>query len=120
MKRVFVCSPLRGDGTVEAIAKNIARAERLCLLAVRNDVAPFAPHAFYTRFLDERLAGDRTAGIRAGVAWLDVANEIWVFAETMADCSVGMVAEIGYARERGKPVIWLPECWRVAWEMRSP
>ncbi len=109
MKRIYVASPLR-SATPDGVEVNIARARRLCLLAMLNhDVAPFAPHAFYTEFLDDNNLEERELGIWAGQVFLDVCNEIWVY--TKAGITGGMRSEIETAKELGIPVITNPPCW---------
>lgn len=102
MKRVFVCSPFRGADQSE-IQNNCTRAERACLYVVRQGHAPFAPHLFYPRFLDDVGVG-RNSGIACGLAWLEVCDEVWVFGSKI---SAGMQMEIEWAKVLGKPVVRL-------------
>lgn len=97
MKRIFICSPYRGD-----IQANTARARALCALAIQEGHAPFAPHLFYPAILDDTVASERDAGIRCGIAWLDACNEVWA---TDGERSDGMRAELERAATAGKPIV---------------
>ncbi len=102
MKRVFVCSPYRGD--VEA---NTARAVALCRAIALAGDAPFAPHLFLPRALDDGDADERRLGIAAGLSWLAVADEIVV----AGPLSKGMRREIVAANEIGLPIRFLEGEW---------
>lgn len=101
MKKVFVCSPLRGD-----ILKNIEKAKELCHETIKMGHASFAPHAFYTHFLDDRIESERNTGIQAGIEFLKVCDEIWVY--DIDGVSNGMQQEITLANELGIPVLTNP------------
>lgn len=109
--RVFVCSPLRGDGTPKSIGRNVALAKRLCRAVLLAGHAPFAPHVHYTSMLDEQIPAERDMGINAGFAWLTMADEIWMFARDIGECSPGMVKELNAARTMAMPPVvrWMPE-----------
>jgi hypothetical protein len=110
-RRVFVCSPLAG-----AIVPNTQLAKELCKAVVDAGHAAFAPHVFYQQIgLDETSQSDRQAGIECGMAWLRVADEIWIFAEERSECSTGMLAELEWAeRLTILPVlVWMPEAFKA-------
>lgn len=71
---------------------------------------PLAPHLYFTQFLKDEDAQERATGIRFGMQWLEEADEVWVFGETISE---GMAAEIKRAHELGKPVCNLPEPGRM-------
>jgi len=103
MKRIFVCSPYAGD-----VELNELIAETLCHQLVKMGYAPFAPHLFFTRFLDDNFQEEREIGIRTGLTFLDVCDEVWVY--TGNGISSGMQHEIEYAETLGKPVVmWAGE-----------
>ena len=110
LKRIFVCSPLRGIGKFNNIEENKKRAEKLCRIACVQGFAPFAPHLFYTRFLDDRFPLQRQAGIAAGIAFLKVCDELWVY--TAAGISEGMQTKIKAAKALGIKVVMDPPAWR--------
>jgi predicted amidohydrolase len=93
MKRVFICSPYRGN--VEA---NRALALSLCRRATEQGCAPFAAHLLYPLFLDDAVPEERARGIACALAFLELCDEVWV---ADGDVSEGMRAEIEAARERG-------------------
>lgn len=110
LKRVYVVSPLSANSP-DLIQDNIERARRLCLLATYEDAAPFAPHAFYTEFLDDTNMDEREIGRMSGLAWLEVCDEVWVW--TGRGISGGMREEIAAAKEKGITVIKDPKCWKA-------
>ena len=63
MKKVYICSPCRGD-----IEKHIEKAQRYCRAAVPlwDDVLPLAPHAYFTQLLDYTQQEARAARIGMG------------------------------------------------------
>jgi hypothetical protein len=96
MKRVYICSPLRGD-----YAKNTARAVEYCKQAAAEGILPIALHIYFPLFLDDRTPDGRSAGLTMGLELLDLCDEIWVFGKRI---SMGMAAEIDAARKLGKRV----------------
>lgn len=89
MKKVYICSPLKGD-----IQGNIERARKYCREALLNDgCIPIAPHTYFTQFLDDTNAIERTIGMECGIELLDMCDELWVFGDTISE---GMRAEIDY------------------------
>lgn len=97
MKKIFVCSPLRGD-----IQGNQLRAEQYCKYVYQQGHIPFAPHLFFTRFLDDNIDEERRFGIAAGMEFLKMMDECWIFSRNI---SSGMKAEIDFCRQLGIPVI---------------
>ena len=100
MKRVFVCSPYRGDVTA-----NVALARAACHEVLRSGDAPFAPHLLYPDLLDDQDAAERERGIAAGLTWLAVSDAVLVVGEP----TEGMRREIAAAEALGLPVRRLPE-----------
>lgn len=99
MRRVFICSPYRGD-----VSANVAFAMQICREVALAGDAPFAPHLLFPRWLDDEVPAEREAGITAGLAWLEVADELLV-AGTVTD---GMRREIEAASELGIPITFRP------------
>ena len=77
-KRVFVCSRYAGD-----IEHNTEIAKRLCRGVILTGHAPFAPHLFFPRLLDEQEAAQRELGITLGLAFM----EAWGIGQT--PCGLG-------------------------------
>jgi len=97
MKKIFVCSPLRGD-----LEGNQKKAEQYCKQVCELGYAPYAPHLFFTRFLDDNVEWERNTGILGGIEFLAVCDELWYFGDTI---TTGMSCEIGFAEEHNIPVI---------------
>ena len=74
-------------------------------------IQPLAPHLYFTRFLKDELAAERAAGMQLGLSWLEPADELWVFGDTVSE---GMAQEIAKAKELGKSVHTVSESRRVA------
>ena len=115
-KTVYVCSPFRPTAVSEADREaeqrsNIERALKACRILAMMGIQPLAPHLYFTRFLKDELAAERAAGMQFGLSWLEQADELWVFGDTVSE---GMAQEIAKAKELGKPVHTLPEPGRVA------
>lgn len=87
MTRVIIESPYAGD-----IEKNIEYARKCMADSLSRNEAPIASHLLYTQdgILDDNIPEERTKGINAGFAWLDVA-ELHVFYEDLG-MSKGMKA----------------------------
>ncbi len=98
MKRVFVCSPLRGpDG--QPSAENIALARRLMRAVFDAGHAPFVPHLLYPQVLSESEA-DRCVAFHANYRFMDVCDEVWIYARGLEACSTGMHIECTYVLSR--------------------
>lgn len=89
---------------------NIQRAKTACRILATMGVLPLAPHLYFTQFLKDEDAQERATGIRFGMQWLEAADEVWVFGETISE---GMAVEIKRAHELQKPVCNLPEPGRM-------
>ncbi len=106
-KRIFVISPLKAaEG--RTVEDHLRLLEVLCREVVGHGHAPWAPHGFYTHFLDDSNAYEREMGIECGLAWLEVCDEVWVYEKL--GISSGMAAEIAMARRFGRPV-YTPPTW---------
>ena len=51
MKKVYICSPCRGD-----YENNIQRAKEYSRAAVEKGVIPVTPHIYLTQFMDDNLS----------------------------------------------------------------
>ncbi len=104
-RRVFICSRLRAKHAPETKG-NILRALEYCAWACSNhSVSPFAPHAFFTRFLNDSIPAEREAGIQCANAQLAASEEVWVFVVDGV-ISTGMQAECDLAIKLGIPLKW--------------
>lgn len=114
-KKIFVCSPYRPTSKTEEcrkdeLAANISRAKNACRILATLGFLPLAPHLYFTQFLKDEDAQERNTGMKLGMRWLEDADELWVFGNTISE---GMAAEIEKAHELNKPVRNLPEPGRV-------
>lgn len=97
MRRVVICSPWRGDTALHA------RYLDACLRdSYARGEAPFAPHAIGPRVLDDDDPVQRLRGMRAGRAWIAVADAVAVYIDLGS--TEGMRDEIRYAATRRVPV----------------
>lgn len=94
MKKVFICSPYRGD-----IERNRKLAIQLCRLAFTLGYAPFAPHLLYPQILDETTPEGRGKGINAGLEYLIECDEMWLL--TSHGITEGMEIEKKVAEKEG-------------------
>ena|ERR1700682_5667682 len=109
---VYICSPYRASPT-RTVAQNVDLAQRLCHAALDDGFVPFAPHLFFTRFLDEENEKERASGIAAALRFLGVMDQVWVFDH--CGISEGMRLEIAKAADFGLPVFYRPAAWRNIW-----
>lgn len=114
-KKIFVCSPYRPLSETEESRKaelesNIHRAKTACRILTALGFMPMAPHLYFTTFLKDEEKRERENGIRLGLRWLEEADEVWVFGDTISE---GMAVEIARAKELAKPVRNLPEPSRM-------
>ena len=114
-KKIFVCSPYRPLAETEESRKvelesNIHRAKTACRILTTLGFMPLAPHLYFTTFLEDGVKRERENGIRLGLQWLEEADEVWVFGDTISE---GMGVEIARAKELAKPVRNLPEPSRM-------
>jgi hypothetical protein len=111
MKRVFVCSPLRGaDG--QPSEANVKLARKLMRAVFDAGHAPFVPHLLYPQVLTESEK-DLTVAFAANLRFLNSCDEVWIYARTHAECSRGMLIEVTDV-ERGY-LPGLPQFPRLVW-----
>lgn len=100
MKRVYICSPLGGD-----VKTNIAQVKKYALYALKCGMAPVVPH-FYALILDDNRPEERKLGKQAGISFLWVCDEMWVFGEEITG---GMEEEIRFCKNLNLPVIYIDD-----------
>lgn len=105
MKLVILESPYaaRGGWTVEA---NVEYARRCVRDSLRRGEAPIASHLLYTQpgILKDEEPGERSWGIRAGLAWGSRADATVVY--TDHGISSGMQQGINAAAAAGHPILY--------------
>jgi hypothetical protein len=83
-KFVFVCSPLTNTDD-NIYIENISRAQLYCknLMewegAFGQRVTPFASHAFFTYFLNDRVPEDRALGRECALAYLSACDAVYAY-----------------------------------------
>ena len=99
MKKVFICSPFRGD-----VEENSVKAAAYCRRAYGEGNFAIAPHLLFPQFLNEDSLKERADGIAMGLELLIGCDEMLVFGEA----TEGMEQEIRFAVEHGIH-IWVKE-----------
>lgn len=100
MRRVYICSPLGGNVSV-----NIENAKRYARYALECGMAPFIPH-FYVLILDDRNDKERNIGMNAGLSMLWVCDAVWVFGDEITE---SMKTEIRFAEKLNIEVRYISE-----------
>lgn len=98
-KIIFVCSPLRGD-----IEKNIQNTKQFCKFVLDQGHIPYAPHLFFTQFLNEYEEKERNMGIEAGKEMIKHCDELWNFTGYDNCLSQGMELENKEAKRLNIPI----------------
>ncbi len=96
MKKVFICSPYRGN-----IEENIKKAKFYGRIVIGTGRIPVIPHLYFPAFLDENNPNERMTGIEMGLELMDSCDEVYVFG---FDITEGMKFELAYAAKKKKPV----------------
>ena len=107
MKKVFICSPFRATGETQEdyereISENIRKAIDACRYAIREGYLPYAPHLYFTLFMDDSDDVEREMGMLLGLSWLAQCDELWVIGRTVSD---GMMKEIEQAEKWGIKIV---------------
>jgi len=100
VKRVFLCSPYRGD-----VERNLVVARRAAREIVLAGDTVCAGHLLFPQFLDDDVAEEREAGLRAALSWLPLCDEVLVVGDRTTE---GMRRELADARAIGLRVRRLP------------
>ena len=91
MKKVYICSPCRGD-----YENNIQRAKEYSRAAVEKGVIPVTPHIYLTQFMDDNVPEERELALKIGSELVLGCSELWAFG--IDHPSAGMAAEIELAK----------------------
>ena len=62
MKKVYICSPCRGD-----YENNIQRAKEFSRAAVERGCIPVTPHIYLTQFMDDTVPAERELARERGI-----------------------------------------------------
>jgi hypothetical protein len=104
-KLIWICSPYRAreDNT---IADNEKLLDALNVAVMHAGHYPWAPHGYYTRFLNDADPFERQVGLTAGRAWMLRSDAVWVYVKL--GLSVGMYGDIEFAQANNIPVVHDP------------
>ena len=94
MELVFISSPYRGD-----IVKNTENAKKYCEWVGYDNKVPFAPHLYFTTFLEEKY--DRWKGMYWGKCLMKLCSEIQIYCNELTQ---GMIEEITETKKLGLPM----------------
>jgi len=108
-KNVFICSPYASTAKEPEKRKaeteqNRRQARAACKLAVKKGAVPYAPHLYFTQFLNDDTSDEREMGMTVGLMWLLNCDEVWVIGGRITK---GMQSEILFAEENDIPVRFL-------------
>ena len=100
MKKVYICSRYRADET-RTVEENVQRALEACRKAALMGYAPYAPHLYLPRCLDDDKPEERELGLKIGQKFLKECDEVWLCDAVVSE---GMRTELALAEELGIPV----------------
>ena len=113
LKKVYVCSPVRGDQRdTMTIKDNIARAVLYSRYVYNKGYLPICPHIYLgiaTGLNESDNSGHRLPALRLGLEMLLLSDELWVFGRREGDESEGMKREIEESTKRKIPVKYRKE-----------
>lgn len=102
-RKVYVCSPYRGDTARENIL-NIELAEDACKNIVQHGDLPIAPHLYFPRFFNDCNRMEREVAIDAGLQLMNNCDLVYAYIVD-GKISEGMKRELEYAADNlGIPV----------------
>lgn len=70
---IFVCSPLRWE-----TERNIKYVKELCKEVLSQWNIPYAPHLFFTQFLDDNIQEERELWMMAWIEMLKICDNILI------------------------------------------
>ena len=101
MKKIFVCSPYRGN-----LEKNTNRAVFAARVICNCGHIPVVPHLYFPQFLDDKDQFARIRGIEYGIELMKECDQLWLLGP---EISKGMECELEVAKKIRIPVILLDE-----------
>lgn len=103
---VYICSPYRAADE-ETLHRNIEYARELTREALLRGESPVTVHLYMTQCLNETDQQERETGLAAGREIITRCDAVMV--GVRHGISVGMKAEIDFARRCGVPVQYIQE-----------
>ncbi|MBN2795121.1 MAG: DUF4406 domain-containing protein [Clostridia bacterium] len=101
MKKIFVCSPYRGD-----VEKNTKRAAQVARILCECGYMPVVPHLYFPNYLREEDQHERIRGIELGIELMKECDKIWLLGPEITS---GMEYELEAAKELKIPVVMYDE-----------
>lgn len=93
--RVYIASPYRTETQREVYDRYL----NMCMLdSIRRSEAPYAPHAYLPRVLNENSIDGRRRGLEIGLKFLESCQLLAVYKDF--GISEGMQGEIDFAKSR--------------------
>jgi len=74
MKKIFVCSPYRGN-----VKENIKKAKQYSRDIALNGDIPITPHIYFTQFLDDNNPKEVKLGMKMAKELLKMCDDIKIF-----------------------------------------
>ena len=100
---VYICSAYNAESEKERTA-NLMLARKYCRCVVNEGNIPIAPHAYFTKFMDDQNEVERSLGQEIGIELLKKADSMIVLIRNER-ISAGMEREIKYAANKlGIPI----------------
>ena len=96
MKKIFVCSPYRGN-----VEENTKLAKFAARILVNAGYIPVVPHLYFPQFMDDNDKYERIRGIKLGTKLMRECDGLWLVGTTITP---GMEFELGIAKEIRIPV----------------
>lgn len=97
MKKIFICSPYRGD-----IKNNVEVTKYWCKQVIDDGNIPVAPHLYFPQFLNDDDSSERQLGLELSIHLLKTCDELWICS---ADVTEGMSHEIAVAVQQNIQII---------------
>jgi hypothetical protein len=112
MKKIYICSPVRGDeNNLQHLKENLAKAATYSHYVFSQGYFPICSQVYIesaTGLSEARNPNDRARLLELGLEMLLMCDELWVFGRREGQESSGMKAEIAKARELKMPVHYNP------------
>lgn len=101
---VFIASPLRADTPEKVLENQKFALDFIVKLWKKREEVGFAPHLYFTQFLNDQVLEEREAGMFGGTTIMRICEKMYVLGPRI---SPGMEAEIAMATELGIPIIYV-------------
>lgn len=96
MKKVYVCSPFRGN-----VEENTKLAKFAARILMDCHYLPVVPHLYFPQFMDDKDSYERIKAIKVGVSLMEFCDSLWLIAPPITS---GMAYELEEAKRLKIPV----------------